>query len=455
MTADDVTASQTPVSRTIPAVGRNLDNLTMSKPVKRDSIRHELSIYGPALVAVVIAFVVAYQFIKPAPPSRVVMASGGEQGAYHAYAQRYAEYLAKEGIALEIRTSAGSVENLDLLDAGEVSVALVQGGVEETAAKGGKVSLGSVFYEPLWLFHRSPEPITRLAQLQGLTVAMGPQGSGTRALMKQLLAANQIPVDPDWPELSSAESVEALLAGEVDAIVLVSSASSPLLRRLMRAEGIALASLERAPAYARRFGYLTAVKLPEGVIDLADNIPAREITLLAPAANLVASEDLHPAVIDLLLQAANEVHGQPGLFENNDQFPMEGLLAYPLSKEAARYYKYGPPFLQRFMPFWAASLVDRLKVMLLPLVVLMFPLFKIMPPIYHWRMRARIYRWYGELEEIEARHQQGEGSLKLLAELAQMDREVSQVNVPLSFTDQLYHLRLHIGLVRGRVQNTD
>ena len=205
----------------------------------------------------------------------------------------------------------------------------------------------------------------------------------------------------------------------------------------------------RADAYTRRYRFLNSVVLPEGAVDLGENIPDRSVRLLAPTANLVSHPDLHPAVIDLLLQAADEVHSNGGWFEEQDEFPMPGLLAFPLNKEAERYYKDGPPFLQRFLPFWAASLVDRLKVMLLPLLVLMFPLIKVMPPIYTWRMRARVYRWYDELERAEQRLAAGKVERDWVnAELDRIESEVQRVKVPLSFTDQLYHLRQHVDLVR-------
>jgi hypothetical protein len=230
------------------------------------------------------------------------------------------------------------------------------------------------------------------------------------------------------------------------------SAESELVDGLLRDRALQPFDFARAEAYTRRYRFLNSVRLPEGAIDLAANIPDQSVRLLAPAANLVSHPELHPAVIDLLLQAASEVHRDGGWFEATDEFPQPGLLAFPLNKEAARYYKHGPPFLQRFLPFWAASLVDRLKVMLLPLLVLLFPLFKVMPPFYTWRMRARVYRWYDELEEAEERLAAGERDRDwVFGELDRIEQEVRQVKVPLSFTDQLYHLRQHIDLVRRQV----
>jgi hypothetical protein len=256
-------------------------------------------------------------------------------------------------------------------------------------------------------------------------------------------------------DLGGQVAADALVAGEVDAAFMVISAQSPLVESLLRQPGIVLADFARADAYTRRYRFLNALELPEGALDLGDNIPGSRVRLLAPAANLVMHPELHPAVVDLMLLAASKVHGEGGWFEQRGQFPQPELLAYPLSDEAERFYEHGPPLLQRFLPFWAASLVDRLKVMLLPLLVLLFPLFKVMPPIYTWRMRARVYRWYDELEQAEEGLAAGRVDREwVFGELDRIEAEVRQVKVPLSFTDQLYHLRQHIELVRSQVAGT-
>ena len=418
----------------------------------RNPVKHQLRVFGPAALAVIVAFVVSLQFIKPAPPDHVVIATGGVDGAYHAFAKRYAEFLAHEGITLELRSTAGSVENLELLRSGEVSLAMVQGGVDD----GGEASLrslGSVYYEPLWLFYRKEFALVQLRDLAGRRLAVGPEGSGTRALAGRLLRDNGVD-SSTWVDAGGRKALDALLAGHVDAAFFVISAESDLVGQLLRHPDIALADFGRADAYTRRYHFLNSLELPEGVVDLAANIPHKTLHLLAPTANLVSDPDLHPAVIDLVLQAASEVHREGGWFEGQGEFPMPGLLAFPLSREAKRYYDHGPPFLQRYLPFWAASLVDRLKVMLLPLLVLLLPLLKVMPPIYTWRMRARVYRWYDELEQAEQYLVSGErDEAWFFEELNRIETEVQQVKVPLSFTDQLYHLRQHIDLVRREISD--
>lgn len=412
--------------------------------------------YLPGFVLLLAGFVVAFQFIKPAPPEKVVMVSGGASGSYHAFAKRYAERLAEEGIELEIRNTAGSVENMSLLHVKVAQVALMQGGIQDPmrVELGGQAlnSLGSLFYEPLWLFHRAGLNLDRLANLRGLKVAIGVPGSGTYALVLPLLQSNGLDkTQLTLMDYSNQQASEALLAGEIDAMFMVSAAQNALVNKLLRAPEVRLASFERAAAYAQRHHFLTRLTLPEGVVDLAQNIPARDIQLLAPAANLVVNADVHPAIIDLLLQAAKSVHANGDWFAEPGEFPQASMLAYPLASEAERFYRNGPPFLQRYLPFWAASLIDRLKVMLLPLVVLLLPLIKVMPPLYDWRMRARIYRWYEQLESVD--RGLAEQTLSLAEardQLRRIEKDLWRVHVPLAFAHQLYHLRQHIDMVRRR-----
>ena len=425
---------------------------------KRDGdAREGLRAYGPATALVLIAFAVTLVYVEPAPPKRVVMATGTAGGAYNALAERYRIFLDQHGITLELRTTAGSVENLGLLESGEVSVALVQGGIVGDTPPAGLHSLGSLFFEPLWLFHRQGLDLDRLTSVAGLRVAIGAEGSGTRALAERLLEENGVSEQVETLPLAGTEAAEALLAGDIDALVMVSSASSTLVRQLVADANVQLASFARADAYERRYRYLSSLKLPEGTFDLAADRPERDVSLLAAAASLVGNDSLHPAVVDLLLQAASAVHGDGGVFAEHGQFPAAKFLDLPLSPDAERFYRYGPPFLQRFMPFWAATLVDRLKVMLLPLLVLMIPLFKIMPPLYQWRMRARIYRWYSELETVDDAvddSPDAERRAVLIADLDRIEHDLREVRVPLSFANQLYHLRQHLELVRARLRGT-
>ena len=417
-----------------------------------------LRIYGPAVLLAVVAFVVAYQFVEPAPPDRIVLATGEPDGAYYAFGEQYRDILARDNIDLELRATAGSAENIALLETedSEVQVGFVQGGTQSFAQTEKLVSLATLYYEPLWIFHRSDAPLERLTDLAGRRLHVGPEDSGTRALALLLLSDNSIgPEDVEFSMLASDEAIDALIADELDVLFMVASSESSYVRHLLEADGIRLMSLERAEAYARQHRFLSRQTLPQGVFDLAADLPPQDVTLLAPTANLVAREDLHPALVDLLLQAADQIHGGGTVFARPGEFPSPQYVAFPLSSEAKRYFENGPPLLRRTLPFWAATLVDRLKVMLLPLIALAIPLLRSMPPLYQWRMRARVYRWYKELRIVEGNLSDNvdpEQLNQLRSELDRIEAEVNDVSVPSSYTKDLYHLRMHIDYVREHLQ---
>jgi len=415
--------------------------------MNKDSIR-----IAVISVAVLVAgFVFAYQFVEPAPPREITIATGGPNGAYYAYAKRYQSILARQGITLNVVESAGSIENISLLESGQADVAFVQGGTGDAAANPELLSLGSLYFEPLWVFVRADLNVAKLSDLSGLNIAAGAKGSGTWAVAQQLLDINQVSTDaPEIAHLSSTEAVRALMSGGVDAAFFVTAPTSKVVGELLQQSSLKLLNFERANAYTRQHHYLSAVTLHQGVISLGDNIPATDTTLLAPAATLAVRETLHPALQTLIVQAASEIHGGGGVFEDPGQFPSTHYLDYPLSDDAKRYLENGPSFLERYLPFWAAVLADRLKVMLIPLITLMIPLAKILPPAYRWRIRSRIYRWYKDLIRIEHAMQAAPKDAErqaLLDELSSMAEDVRDLHVPLSYTDEVYNLRLHIEMV--------
>jgi len=415
--------------------------------------------FGFAMLVTLVGFVIAWQFVNPAPPHTLAIATGHEDGAYYLFAQRYRELLAQDGVELEIRTTAGSIENLELLRNDKVSLAFVQGGTATEADSDQLTSLGSLYYEPLWVFYRSEQPLTRLSELLGeqqdRRVAIGERGSGTYAIASMLLEDNFIDTSADnFQPIGGTAAMEALLQGRTDALFLVAAPAAPLVQQLLHRQDIRLMSFARAAAYTRTHHFLSAVTLPEGVIDLQMNIPPQDTVLLAATANLVAHDDFHPALVSLLLQAATRVQGSGSLFDKPGAFPNDDNLEFPLNVDASRFYRHGPPFLQRYLPFWTASLIDRLKIMLLPLLTLLLPLAKIMPPTYRWRVRKKIYRWYRELQALDTKtptQHTGAELKSLLQRLDDLEEEVRKVSVPLSYADELYSLRLHIGLVRDRL----
>jgi TRAP transporter TAXI family solute receptor len=416
-----------------------------------------LKFFGPALALTWIGFVIAYQYVAPAPPRTLSMATGSPQGAYHMTGEAYREILARDGITLELRSSAGSLENLHLLEAvsGGVDAAFVQGGLGSLAKTDDVVALGSLFYEPLWIFHRSGIALERLSDLQGLRVAVGPEGSGTKILTMKLLNLNGVDYqNSQIQSIGFEEATDSLINGEIDAAFFVANVRAQFILKLFSLSKTPLLGIERAQAYAVRFPYLHVLTLPEGVIDFKANLPARDLSLIAPTAQLVARSDLHPALVGLLLQAAEEIHHKGGGFEKEGEFPAPGQVDFRLSDEARRFYKSGPPFLQRYLPFWVADFFSRMKIMLLPMVALLYPFFKLMPPVYRWRMRSRIYRWYAKLRIIDAGIQQATSPSNAAAFLAKLDRletDVFNVSVPLAFSEELYELRLHIDLLRKKL----
>ena len=430
----------------------------MAKRRFRDISRRELLIVVvPAVLFVIAAFWVAAQFIKPAPPKSVVMSTGAPHGAYEMYAANYRSILARYEVELVERPSAGAVENLERLadPAGDVDFAFVQGGLGIGTANDGLVSLGSFYYEPVWVFYRGKETLERLTQLKGKRIAIGAEGSGTRKLALDLLLASGI--DGTGAKLLDAGGLAAvglLEKGQADAIFLVGPVRSAAVWSALYAPGFRLMSFAHADAFTRQFPWLSKLTLPEGGIDVARAIPPANTTLVAPMATIVARESMHPALIDLVLAAAAEVHGGPGVFQRPGEFPNARQVDFPLSKEAERHFKSGTRFLQRYLPFWLATLVERMLVLLVPLVVVLIPVMRIVPGLYSWRMRSRIYRHYGDLGKLErevAEAPSGAGAPEWLKRLDSIESEVEHIRTPLAFANQLYILREHVGLVRAAI----
>lgn len=420
-------------------------------------LRDHLLVFGPAVVLTVAAFVVAISFVEPAPPRRIVLATGRSDGAYHQFGLRYQAELAREGITVELRPTSGAVENVRLLldPASGVDVAFVQGGVGATAPDAALVSLGSLYFEPLWVFTRGGTRGDDIRGLRGLRIAVGPDGSGTRALVDLLLRANGIGAETaTLVPLTGLEAVRALRAGEVDVAAFVASPESATVREAVSIPDATLVSFPRADAYTRLFPFLSRLTLPEGALSLERDLPRREVLLLSPTASLVVRPDFHPALSDLLLVSATKIHSRAGVFERARQFPSPDFTDFPLSAEALRFHRSGPPFLARYLPFWAATWVDRLKIMLVPLVALVFPLFKIVPPAVRWRTRRKIYRWYRQVQAIDValcRPQPAEELDRLLAQLDRLEHQVRQIPIPPAHSEAHFHLRMHVDLVRAKL----
>ena len=430
----------------------------MKRPRRKRSSRESLYFYGAAVALSVLGFAVALHFVTPAPPRHVVMATGAVDGAYYQFGLRYQEALAREGITLEVRVTAGSADNVARLrdPAGDVDVAFVQGGVLTGEEPGDLRALGTVYLEPLWVFSRTALGGRDIPGLAGKRVAVGPEGSGTRVVADRLLNANGLtPRAAARVPITGPAARAALARGAVDAAFFVASVQAPMLQEVIRVPGLHLMSFPRADAYTRRYPFLIKLTLPEGALDLASDVPPRDTVLLGSAVNLVVRGSFHPALADLLLMTASSIHAGAGLFETAGQFPSAKHVDVPLGDEARRYYQSGPPFLNRYLPFWVATWVDRVKVMLVPLVALMIPLFRIMPSLYRWRVRSKIYRWYHDLDAVDHALAASEAAPdldRLSADLERVEQDVRRVIVPASYREELYHLRLHIDFLRDKVR---
>jgi TRAP-type uncharacterized transport system substrate-binding protein len=433
------------------------------------SLRDLLLASLPTILLVLAACVVAYIVVDPAPPRHVVLATGQENSAYEEFGRKYAALLARDGIKVELQRSLGSEDNLQRLIAGRADIAFVQSGsTSEAQAEGkGLMSLGSLFTEPVWLFLRERTQgrngrkldIRSLTQLKGLRINLGPEGTGVPRLFRQVLSVNG--VEPGQLTISSLENTPAtveLLAGRIDGLVFSSAPEAPLIQMLLQTPGIRLYDFRQAEAYTRRLPFLTHVVLPRGIVDLGRDIPSQDFHLIAPTATLVARDDLHPALVDLFVKSATEIHGGAGWFQQQGQFPSPKYTEIPVSREAAKYYRDGPPFLQRYLSFWLANLFDRLWVVMVALAALLIPLSKIVPPLYVWRIRSRVYRWYGQLRAVEQALENADPArcdevrADLLRRLDEIEARVNHISIPLAYADALYGLRSHINFVRQRVR---
>ena len=427
------------------------------------SLRDLLVASGPTIILVTAAFIAAYLLVDPAPPRSVRLATGQDNSAYQAFGAQYAAALKKDEISVALQPTLGSLQNLERLRSGQADIAFVQSGStsEEEAGKLGLVSLGSLFTEPVWLFLRDSVKTNNLTGLRGLRINLGPEGTGVPNLFRQVLAVNG--VEPQELTISALENTPAtveLLEGRIDGLVFSSAPEAPLIQMLLQTPGIRLFNFSQADAYTRRLPFLTHVTLPRGIVDLGRDIPAQDYHLIAPTATLVAREDLHPALIDLFVKAATDIHGGAGWFQQQGQFPSPKFTEIPVADEAAKYYRDGPPFLQRYMRFWVANLFERLWVVVVALAALVIPLSKIVPPLYVWRVRSRVYRWYGELRAVEQAWERVEEAQRetvraeLLHRLDEIEEQVNHISIPLAYADGLYGLRGHINIVRQRLKAT-
>ncbi|CAM2156834.1 C4-dicarboxylate ABC transporter substrate-binding protein [Pararobbsia alpina] len=413
---------------------------------------------GPLIALVILAVGLFVWFVDPAPPSTLTISAGPRDSSFMVVAKRYRQILARNHINLVVLPSEGSLDNLHkLLDKKQkVDLALVQGGVGAGLDTTSLMSLGNMFYAPIIVLYRG-QGVTRLSELAGRRIAVGREGSGTRVMSLSLLKANGIepggatallPLDGD-------AAAKALTDGTVDVAMLNGdSATRGMMLRVFEQPGISVLDFVQADAYTRRFPYLNEIDITPGVLDLGRNEPDHTVRLISPTVELVARESLHPALSDLLIEAAQEVHGKSDLLQHAGEFPNPTVREFRISDDAVRYYKSGKGFLYRELPFWLASVVDRTLVFLVPVLVLLFPALRLVPAVYTWRVRSRIYRWYGALISIERSAYDNateEQRAKLLHQLDHIEGSINRMKMPLAHADAFYVLREHVNFVRRRL----
>ena len=412
---------------------------------------------GGGLIALIL-IVALLHYLAPLPPRSLVMTTGAPGGAYAVYAERYRDILARHGIRVVLKPSSGAIENLRRLKGvdGNADIGFLQGGITHEPESQDLMTLGAMYYEPIWVFLRPGVEAGSIAELRGRRIAIGIQGGGGQLLTLEVLSANGFEVsDPNLLPIGGDQAIAALRQGKIDALMSVNGAEAPIVRTLLAEPGVRLMSFGQADAYARRLPHLSKLSLPRGAVDLVHDVPPQDIQLVAPTANLVARADLHPALVSLLMQAAQEIHRTPGLLEAGNEFPAPRDHDLPQSAEATRFYRSGPPLLQRVLPFWAAVLLDRAIWTLVPLFALLIPASRVLPAVFRWQIRSRIYRWYGELKFIEQearRHPDINRITQLLHRLDEIERLLARRKVPLAYANELYILREHIHLVRNELR---
>lgn len=433
------------------------------KDVRRDMIRQFIrdSIIAalPALLMISAILGAGYYFIDPAPPRKFVISTGDQHSNYFEYAKKYSELIAKEGIILEVKQSKGNWDNLKRIEANEADAGFVQDGLGDREKMPHVETLGSLYYEPIWVFYRKTpkREFRRFSEFKGMKLAVGEMGGETHSMAKRMLTESGVTKENSvWLEIGTDDALEALKTAKVDVAFFIASANNDLIKALMNDKSLSLFNTDQAEAISRKFPYLHHVVLPHGTFDLGNNIPDRDVDLLAPTATLAVHKNLHPALAYLLLNAAAKVHHVPGVFERKGEFPSDKDYIFPVHSVAKEYFKSGAPFWLKHLPFWLATLVQRFIFVVIPLAALIVPILRSIPKFFQWRARNRIYQRYGELKFLESQifaDESAERRDEFLSELDNFEERVNRMRVPLDLTDFVYSLRGHIHYVRERLVN--
>ena len=412
----------------------------------------------PYLLALLFIAAGAYWLIDPAPPKTIFIAVSKHNPDSHAFAQLYGALLQEDGIKLEIREADGPLQILDELrsDTSRVDMAFLQSGTASAESSVGIVSLGSLYYNPLWIFSRKGHRIAHLSALKGRRIAIGNPSTGTSILSRIILnAAGVTEQNSKLVALGDDAAADALQHGTVDAIFLSGLPNSPLVQHLAADPHLAMADLDEAEAFSRQFTFLHHLVLPEGALNLEHNVPSHPVNLLVPTVTLVARESAHPALVYLMLKVIKRVHSVAGVLQAENEFPSDKDTDFELSTQARKFYESGLPFFDRYLPFWAATFLNRVLIVLLPLIALTIPITRLAPSVYAWLVKSRIYKLYGELRYLETQLHNTQHPLDAATcrkELDAIEVRVNHLRLPVAFSSHLYELRTHIALVRSQIR---
>ncbi|PPK61015.1 TRAP transporter TAXI family solute receptor [Malaciobacter marinus] len=411
----------------------------------------------PILLLIIASFYITSKFVKPAPKKEITIATGSKNGSYYETAMLYKKLLEKEKVKVNILTSKGSIDNIKLLNENKADIAFIQNGTITTKDTDSIKSIASVYYEPLWVFYKNEGyKIDYIIQLITKNISIGEIGSGTYDLASKILKDNGLSNENSTiSNYSSSKAKQLLLDGKIDAMFAVTSHNSQVVKSLLANPNINVLNFKRAKAYSRKYSYLESLTLYEGTLDLYKNLPDENINLLATTANLVVRSDFSQELIRILLKKVKEVHKQKDLFAKQGEFPNLKNMKLELHEEAKIYFENGDTWLEKIFPYWIAANIDRLKIFIIPLLTLLFPLFKGVLPLYQWSMRSKIYKWYDEVKsvEIEIGYLNKEQLQTQLEKLQDLQDEISkETKVPLSFMGEYYNLIMHINMLEQRIK---
>ena len=407
---------------------------------------------------IIISLVLGIRHLDPAPPNHITISIGDDQGDLQSIMKQYQRILKADGVKLEVKLSPGPFENLRRLedDSSGVSAAFVPDGLGSAIKEPDVESLGSLYYEPIWVFYRSKNDYTYFSQLMGEKIAVGEIGHGTQVYAERLLTMSGLdPSEAQLINMNSSESAQALKKGEIDAAVFMLPADSPIIHDLAIQKDLKLMDVSQAEAISRKDGAFRHLILPRGALDLESNVPNKEMNLVSSTTTLLVRDDLHPALAYLLLKAATEVHNAPGIFEKHGEFPMGKDDTFSLSKDASQFYKTGGSFWQRYLPYWLAAWFDRFLFLVIPVLAFILPLIRTIPRVYNWRLRTKIYQRYGELKfleteiKLDATKEEQENYLK---QVNMIEERVNRMKMPKNFSEYIYSLKGHIQFVRDRIE---